>query len=120
MDKIASPQELRTELQRLVAYCQTEQPSRECLASEIRQLADRIAEDPSGPLSRENQRLLDEIEKHIGGAGKVLDVHYRGPGWTVVFDTEYAALKAFHAYARGGRFKIEKAPGLNGWAFVAL
>jgi len=43
MTKIASPTELRSELQRLLAYAGSEKPSREKLASELRGLADRIA-----------------------------------------------------------------------------
>ena len=44
MQKIASPQELSAELHRLLAYCSgTERPSREKLASELRELADRVA-----------------------------------------------------------------------------
>jgi len=43
MRKIASPQDLQAELQRLLAYSQTEQPSREKIASELRGLAARVA-----------------------------------------------------------------------------
>jgi hypothetical protein len=42
MDKIASPQDLQAELRRLLAYTQTEKPSREKLAAEMRELAARI------------------------------------------------------------------------------
>lgn len=44
MQKIASPTELQSELRRLLAYCGgPEKPSREKLASELRDLADRVA-----------------------------------------------------------------------------
>ena len=43
MRKIASPQDLQAELRRLLAYSQSDQPSREMLASELRGLADRVA-----------------------------------------------------------------------------
>jgi len=44
MDRIASPQDLQAELRRLLAYCESdEKPSREKLASELRDLANRLA-----------------------------------------------------------------------------
>lgn len=43
MQKIASPQDLQTELQRLLAYSQEPNPSREKLAGELRGLANRVA-----------------------------------------------------------------------------
>jgi len=45
MNKIASPQDLQAELRRLLAYAQTEKPSREKLAAEMRGLANRVAAD---------------------------------------------------------------------------
>lgn len=45
MHKIASPQELQSELRRLLAYCSgPEKPSRVKLAAELSHLADRVAE----------------------------------------------------------------------------
>jgi hypothetical protein len=43
MNRIASPQDLQAELQRLLTYSQNPKPSREKLASAIRDLADRVA-----------------------------------------------------------------------------
>lgn len=43
MHKIASPKELQTELRRLLAYVQSERPSRIVLAAEFRALASRLA-----------------------------------------------------------------------------
>jgi hypothetical protein len=43
MHKIASPQDLQAELRRLLAYSQEVQPSRQVLASELRELANRVA-----------------------------------------------------------------------------
>lgn len=44
MKKIATPQDLQAELRRLLAYCQgPDRPSRETLAAELRDLADRTA-----------------------------------------------------------------------------
>lgn len=59
-------------------------------------------------------RLAREIEDQIKGTGEVIYAEYRGPDWTVLVDTEYAALKAYHAYR--GRVRIEKAGGrMGGW-----
>jgi hypothetical protein len=43
MNKIASPQQLQAELRRLLAYAGSEMPSRKRIASELRELADRVA-----------------------------------------------------------------------------
>ena len=43
MDKIASPQELTQELRRLLAYAESEDPSREKLAAALGGLANRVA-----------------------------------------------------------------------------
>lgn len=43
MNKIASPQDLQNELRRLVAYAESENPSREKLGSELHDLASRVA-----------------------------------------------------------------------------
>jgi hypothetical protein len=43
MQKIATPQDLQVELQRLLAYCQEPHPSRDRLASELRGLAAKLA-----------------------------------------------------------------------------
>ena len=43
MQKIASPQDLQAELQRLASEAAEDRPSREKLASDLRELADRLA-----------------------------------------------------------------------------
>lgn len=43
MNRIASPQDLQAEVHRLLAYSQSPKPSREKLASELRELANRVA-----------------------------------------------------------------------------
>lgn len=44
MEKIASPQDLQAELRSLLAYCQgPTRPSRDLVASKLRDLADRVA-----------------------------------------------------------------------------
>lgn len=42
VQKIATPQGIQDELHGLLAYCQSERPSRTKLASELRKLADRV------------------------------------------------------------------------------
>lgn len=44
MQKIAKPQELQAELQRLLAYASSEKPSRAKLSAELNALADRVAD----------------------------------------------------------------------------
>jgi len=51
MKKIANPQDLQDELRRLVAYCESDQPSRERLASDLNDLASRVALGPRNPRS---------------------------------------------------------------------
>ena len=43
MLKIATPQDFQAELQGLLAYCQAPQPSRQLLASKLRDLSERVA-----------------------------------------------------------------------------
>jgi hypothetical protein len=66
-------------------------------------------------------RLKAEIEGHIGAAGKVIEAIYGGPGvgWTVVLDTEYAALKVFYAYRRTKGLRLGESRNLGGW-FVSV
>ena len=53
MRKIASPQDLQTELQSILALCQGEErPSRERLAAELNALADRVAGTPLGDAAK--------------------------------------------------------------------
>jgi len=56
--------------------------------------------------------LRREVEKRIRGAGKIVDlVAYapaKGGGWTVVLDTEYAALKLYYYYRMSDVHLTEK------------
>lgn len=52
MDKIASPQELTSELQQLLAYAESPAPSREKLAHALLGLSDRVAKDLPGERER--------------------------------------------------------------------
>jgi hypothetical protein len=61
MDKIASPQELHGELRNLAAYCGSAQPSREVVASKLRELAVRVA---SGVFPIEKLKRLTDDNNH--------------------------------------------------------
>jgi hypothetical protein len=123
MAKIASTGELRSELERVLTLCRQPNPSRTVVAAELRALADRLAElraasdlDSPETLIRFKKRLTDEMNKYVHGAGHVVDVQTEGPGsgWTVVFDTEYAALKAFYIYRKSNP-NFGKSSSFGGW-----
>ena len=61
MDKIASPTELQQELRKLLAYAESDTPSREKLASGISGLADRVAGMPDGSVGT----FLKIMQSHI-------------------------------------------------------
>ena len=71
--------------------------------------------DPESLAEGLAKRLEHEMNKIVRGAGKVTDVQTEGPGsgWLVVFDTEYAALKAYYHY-RHNKPNFGKANG-GGW-----
>jgi hypothetical protein len=78
-----------------------------------------ILDDHEGMANRLAVRLEQEMNKIVRGAGKVTEVQTEGPGsgWLVVFDTEYAALKAYYHY-RHNKPNFGKANG-GGW-FVSV
>lgn len=61
MKKIATPQDLQAELRRLLAYAQTERPSREKLAAEMRGLADRVAATGN----RDVEKLVEKLDEFL-------------------------------------------------------
>jgi hypothetical protein len=63
VNKIASPQELASELRRLLAYCQEGSPRREVLSSELRLLANRVAASHllDAPLDRPARIMTDGV-----------------------------------------------------------
>jgi len=63
MKKIASPQDLQTEIRRLMALCQEDEPSREKLASEIRNLADRLAGSAYDQIVEDKRFLPKNLSK---------------------------------------------------------
>lgn len=72
MRKIASPEELRSELRRLMAYCEgPEKPSREKLAAELNGLADKVA----GPRTASDSALDYILDQNDLGDiyGKLMD-----------------------------------------------
>jgi hypothetical protein len=60
------------------------------------------ADEHEAQAERFRVRVERELNKIVQGAGKVIHVQSEGPGsgWLVVFDTEYAALKAYYHYRR--------------------
>jgi hypothetical protein len=57
MDKIATPKDLVSELQRLIAYASSEKPSRAKLSSALFGLADKVSMDhPNGPAMKKYLR----------------------------------------------------------------
>jgi hypothetical protein len=78
--------------------------------------SDRAARNPADVLRA-------ELEKHIRGLGKVLDIRaddiIRGGGWLAVFDTECAALKAHYVYRGSPGLRLGKSNNPRGW-YVAV
>lgn len=62
-------------------------------------------------------RLEQEMNKHVRGRGKVIHIVTDGPGtgWAVVFDTEHAALKAFHVYRLSPGIRFGESKNMGGW-----
>ena len=68
MNRIADADELETELRRLVAYAQSEQPSRSRIASELRSLSARLAAqgyERQASFGSDNKAKLAELKKHL-------------------------------------------------------
>ena len=59
MRKIANPTELRTEVQKILAYSQTHQPSRERIASSLHNLSQRVASSAAA------DAVLDKVERQL-------------------------------------------------------
>lgn len=80
--------------------------------------ANFLNDDVDGINPHLSERLKDEMEKVVRGAGKVLEaVAYapaKGGGMTVLFDTEYAALKAYYFFRSNNNVRLTKLP--RGWA----
>lgn len=66
MKKIATPQDLQAELQRLLAYCESPRPSREKLAGELWGLADRVAANPKAEVSEAMSAILEDLVQRMG------------------------------------------------------
>jgi hypothetical protein len=80
MNKIASPQDLRAEIHRLLAYCDGPgNPSRDRIASELRELADRVAVDKQAKSDliyfiipqRDMMKLYDRLENEDEQSAKL-------------------------------------------------
>ncbi len=71
--------------------------------------------DEEADLARKEERLTKELNKHVRGAGKVIEAQWRGDrSWLVVFDTEYAALKAYYIYRGAPKVRFGKS-GTGDW-----
>ena len=62
MKKIASPQELRSELRRLVAYCGEGTPSRNKLATELQSLANAVEASTTKQGAHNKAKVGDMIQ----------------------------------------------------------
>ncbi len=68
------------------------------------------------------RKLHSELTRVVGDAGKIIYVRaddfitppWSGKSWTVVFDTEYAALKSYYAY-RGSDVHFGRSENFGGW-----
>lgn len=89
----------------------------EAAHSEMQHHQKQAALDMTSPemVEQFKRRIIQEVTKHIHGAGKVVDVMTEGAGhgWLVVVDTEYAALKLYYVY-RNSNPHLDKGP--HGWA----
>jgi hypothetical protein len=70
-------------------------------------------------LAHGSGRLQKEMQRRVGDAGRVVHAEMyeeaKGGGWAVVFDTEYAALKAYYAYRSSPGVGFGKSPTYSGW-----
>ena len=86
MDKVASPQELKGELHRLLASSQEAYPSREKLALELRALADRlgspVAKERMASEEGDAEKILALFKKNF----KYVSVSGHGSGSDVIFE----------------------------------
>jgi hypothetical protein len=71
MNRIASPNQLTAELQRLLTYSQTEKPSREKLASAMRGLAIRLASDGLRPQDLKRGLVIEQKDHPEYGEWRV-------------------------------------------------
>jgi hypothetical protein len=62
--KVASPQELQTEIRKILAYCtEASRPSREVIAAELRGLASRLVVGTEGLTGKDYEDLFNESAK---------------------------------------------------------
>jgi len=113
MNKIASPQQLQDELRRLLAYAQTEKPSREKLAAGLNALADRVAGAEKETVPESEQGLLkDQVRRNKGkyhgpnGLKSGQKYKYQGKDWYILdFDAESKAPGGSTLYLVSSDFK---------------
>jgi hypothetical protein len=113
MNKIASPGELQAELRRLLAYSQSEKPSREKLAAGLNALADRVAGAEKETVPESDQGLLkDQVRRNKGkyhgpnGLKSGQKYKYQGKDWYILdFDAESKAPGGSTLYLVSADFK---------------
>jgi hypothetical protein len=73
--------------------------------------------DTANTAERLAAKLTQELNRIVGDRGKVIHVVTEGlgHGWCVVFDTEHAALKAYHTYRYSKGITFGESKNLNGW-----
>lgn len=99
MEKIASPQDLSSELQRLLKYAEGPNPSREKLATDLRTLADRVSHQVQGvyPSLDDLGPLLDTF----------MDAIVKGVRDIVQPDVEPVMKLIFYFQRNMGRYGLE-------------
>jgi hypothetical protein len=72
MRKVANTRELQAELQALLTYAQSPNPSRETLASDLRKLAKRVADNHGERTAKTPGEWVDWIDKTLSEPGRDL------------------------------------------------
>jgi len=100
MDKIASPAELQDSLRKILAYAESENPSREKIASELDALADKVA----SPGDRDTifiGRMIDVMERQLREMKHSSQLYLRDPNrYAPQLDNFKAAVQAVMAMGR--------------------
>jgi len=70
-------------------------------------------------MTTQETRLRRHLQSLVKSAGRVTEVIIyepaKGGGWSAIFDTEYAALKAFYAYRLTKGISFGESPNCGGW-----
>jgi hypothetical protein len=80
MKKIANSKDLQVELRRVLSYAEGPNPSRERVAEELRELADRLGAAPGEVNVAKLDKLLDSAEDEIKQMKSSLSKYKSDPG----------------------------------------